>query len=184
MRTMTPEEARLAGWLQRLFALLRDAGGPVARHLMTTIAGRGAQVELDGARLHVVAVAAGVARLVVRVAPADSEWPARVATTAGALRAVIDGHRLLDAAVADGSIDLRADLDALLAFHELVLLAIALGPRNAHLRALWAEFDSEWPRGPKTCAMIDRQPADHGGLCRFVPTVVQLARSPLGAPPQ
>lgn len=183
MRTMTPAEARLAGWLQRLFALLRDAGGPVARHLMATIAGRGAQVVLDDARLHLVAVAAGAAGLVVRVAPADGEWPARVATTGDALRAVIEGQRLLDAAVADGSIDIRADLDALLAFHELVLLALALGPQNASLRALWAEFDTEWPRGPKTCAIIDRQCADHGGLCRCVPAVVQMARSPLGTPP-
>jgi hypothetical protein len=182
VRTMTPAEAQLAGWLQRLFAVLRGAGGPVARHLATTIAGRGAQVVLDEAQLHVVAVAAGAAGLVVRVAPADGEWPARVATTGDALRAVIDGRRLLDAAVADGSIDLRADLEALLAFHELVLLAIALGPQNAELRALWAEFDSLWPRGPKACAVIDRQPADHGALCRFIPQVVQLARSPLGEP--
>jgi len=182
VRTMTAAEAQLAGWLQRLFSVLRGAGGPVTRHLMTTVAGRGAHLVLDEAQLHVVAVAAGAAGLVVRVAPADGELPARVATTGDALRAVVDGRRLLDAAVADGSIDLRADLEALLAFHELVLLAIALGPQNAELRALWAEFDRQWPRGPKTCAAIDRQPAEHGGFCRLVPQVVQLARSPLGAP--
>ena len=183
MRTMTSAEAQIAGWLQRLVSLLRGAGGPITRHLMTTVAGRGAQLVLDEAQLHVVAVAAGAAGLVVRVTPADSELPARVATTGDTLRSVIDGRRLLDAAVADGSIDLRADLEALLAFHELVLLAIALGPQLAELRALWAEFDSHWPRGGTVCAEIDRQPAEHGRLCRLVPQVVQLARSPLGEQP-
>ena len=183
MRTMTPAEAQLADWLQRLVSLLRDAGGPIARHLMTTVAGRGAHLILDEAQLHVVAVATGAAGLVVQVSPAEGELPARVATTGDALRSVIDGRQLLDAAVADGSIDLRADLEALLAFHELVLLAIALGPRKPELRALWAEFDSHWPRGAKVCAPIDRQPAAHGGFCRLVPKVVQLARSPLAEAP-
>jgi len=180
---MTPAEAQLAGWLQRLVALLRGAGGPVARRLVTAVAGRGALLVLDDAQLHVIAVAAGAEGLVVRVSPADGELPTRVATTGAALRAVIDGRRLLDAAVADASIDLRADLEALLAFHELVLMSIALGPRLAELRALWAEFDSTWPKGASVCAAIDGQPAAHGGLRRFVPKVVQLARSPLGERP-
>ena len=180
MRPITGAEAQLASWLQRLVAVLLGAGGAVARRLVATVAGRGALLVLDEAQLHVAAVGSDAADLVVRVTAADGELPARLATTGDALRAVIDGRRLLDAAVADGSIELRADLDALLAFHELVLFAIALGPRSAELRALWAEFDSAWPSGPVICAAIDRQPAAHGSLCRFVPPVVQLARSPLG----
>ena len=183
MRAMTSAETQLAAWLQRFIAVLRSVGGPVARHLMTTVAGRGAHLVLDEAELLVVAVASDAGGLVVSINAAEGELPARVATTGEALRAVIDGRRLLDAAVADGSIELRAELDALLAFHELVLLAIALGPRSAGLRTLWAEFDSQWERGPAACAPIDRQAAEHGGLCRLVPREVQLAHSPLGEQP-
>ncbi|HTN49748.1 MAG TPA: hypothetical protein VMK32_09990 [Burkholderiaceae bacterium] len=180
MRAMTPAEAQLASWLQRLVAVLLGVGGAVARRLVVTVAGRGALFVLDEAQLHLVAMGSNAADLSVRVTAADGELPARLATTGDTLRAVIDGRHLLDAAVADGSIDLRADMDALLAFHELVLFAIALGPRRPELRALWAEFDAAWPRGPAVCAAIDDQPAAHGTLCRFVPPVVQLARSPLG----
>ncbi len=180
MRPMTPPEARLADWLQRLVATLQAAGGAVAAQLVATVAGRGALLVLDDARLALDATLDAGGTLDVRIAAAEGDRPARVETTGQTLRDIIDGRRLLDAAVADGTLALRAPLAELLAFHELVRMAIARGPRDAALRALWAEFDAHGPRadGPR-CTPIDRQAAGHGELRRFVPAVVQQARSPL-----
>jgi hypothetical protein len=177
---MTPGEAQLAAWLQRLVAALQAAGGTVAAQLVATVAGHGALLVLDDARLALDASLDAAGALDVRIAAAEGDRPARVATSGATLRDIIDGRRLLDAAVADGTLALRAPLAELLAFHELVLMAIARGPRDAALRALWAEFDAQWPRagGPR-CTPIDRQAARHGELRRFVPAVVQQARSPL-----
>jgi hypothetical protein len=177
---MTPDEARLAGWLQRLVDALQAAGGAVAAQLVAAVAGRGALLVLDDARLALDAALDAAGALDLRIAAADADRPARCATTGATLRDIVDGRRLLDAAVADGTLALRAPLAELLAFHELVLTAIARGPRDAALRALWAEFHASWPRaeGP-ACAPIDRQAPRHGELRRFVPAVVRLARSPL-----
>jgi hypothetical protein len=180
MRPTTAREAQLAAWLQRLVARLLAAGGDVAQQLVATAAGRGALLVLDDAGLALDAALDAAGALDVRIAAAEGDRPARVETTGAALRAIVDGRRLLDAAVVDGSLDLRAPLAELLAFHELVLLAIARGPRDAALRELWREFDAAWPRAEApSCAPIDRQAAHHGALRPFVPEGVRLARSPL-----
>ncbi len=180
MRPMTSNEAQLAAWLQRLVALLQAGGGALAQQLVAAVAGRGALLVLDDARLALDASVGEAGTLELRIVAAESERPATCATTGETLRAIVDGRRLLDAVVADGSLDLRAPLPALLGFHELVLMAIAHGPRSAGLRRLWSEFDESWPRTEATsCAAIGRQAADHGGLRRFVPDVVLRARSPL-----
>jgi hypothetical protein len=177
---MTAREAQLAAWLQQLVARLLAAGGTVAQQLVATVAGRGARLVLDDAQLALDAALDAAGALDVRIVAAEADRPAQLVTTGAALRDIVEGRRLLDAAVADGALDLRAPLPELLAFHELVLLAIARGPRDAVLRALWREFDAAWPRpAAPACAPIDRQPARHGTLRPFVPAVVQLARSPL-----
>lgn len=178
---MTSNEAQLAAWLQRLVALLLAGGGALAQQLVAAVAGRGALLVVDDARLALEAAPGAGGALELQIVAAESEQAAMCATTGATLRAIIDGARLLDAAVADGSLDLRAPLPALLAFHELALMAIAHGPRNAALRQLWSEFDAAWPRAEMpSCPAIDRQAAQHGGLRRFVPDVVQRAHSPLG----
>lgn len=184
MRPLDAGEHRLAGWLDRLAAALLARGGAAARQLLATCAGERALLVLDDARLQIEAQAGPEGGLQLRITAAGAAGPpARVVTTGAALRAVIDGRRLLDAAVADGTIDLRAPLPALLAFDELVRMALAAGPRDVALRTLWAEFEAEWPRedGPAACARLDRQQPDHGALCRCVPPEVQAARSPLAA---
>lgn len=184
MRAMNAPEQQLAAWLQRLVALLQAAGGTIARQLVEAVAGRGALVVLDDARLALEAEPGAAGAIELRIAAAKGELPARCATTAATLRDIIDGRKLLDAAVADASLELRAPLPALLAFHELVLMAIVHGPRDADLRALWAEFDANWPRAEKAlCAPLAQQAAQHGGLRRFIPEVVRLARSPLADAP-
>ncbi|WP_341888486.1 hypothetical protein [Variovorax sp. YR752] len=179
MRPLSPAERQLAGWLDRLVALLLGSSGAVARRLVATVAGRGALLVLDDARLQVEAELDAAVGLQLRLTAGGDDAAARVLTTAAALRAVIDGRRLLDAAVADGSIDLRAPLPELLAFDELVRMALALGPRHAGLRALWAEFEAQWPRGELHCPTLGEQAARHGALCEFVPPVVRHALSPL-----
>lgn len=179
MRPLSPAERQLAGWLDRLVALLLGSGGAVARRLVATVAGRGALLVLDEARLHIEAELDAAVGLQLRLTAGGDDAAARVLTTASALRAVIDGRRLLDAAVADGSIDLRAPLPELLAFDELVRMALALGPRHAGLRSLWAEFEAQWPRGEPVCPALGSQAARHGVLCEFVPPVVRHALSPL-----
>lgn len=184
MRPMTPREAQLAAWLERLVERLQAAGGAVVQQLVAAVAGRGALLVVDDARLAVDAVLdAGrdaAQTLVVTIVAAEGDRPARVATTGDTLRDIVDGRRLLDAAVADGSLDLRAPLPELLAFHELVQMAIARGPQDAGLRELWAGFVAAWPRDrASACAPIDRQAATHGDLRRFVPEVVRRARSPI-----
>lgn len=179
MRPLSAPERLLAGWLDRLVALLLGSGGAVARRLVATVAGHGALLVLDDARLHVEAELDAAVGLQLRLTAGEHDAAARVVTTGAALRAVIDGRRLLDAAVAEGAIDLRAPLPELLAFDELVRMALALGPRHAGLRALWAEFHTQWPRGEADCPVLGSQAARHGALCAFVPTVVRHALSPL-----
>jgi hypothetical protein len=179
MRPLSPAERQLAAWLDRLVALLLGSGGAVARRLVAAVAGRGALLVLDEARLLVEARTDPAVGLQLRLTAGGHDAPARVLTTAAALRAVIDGRQLLDAAVTDGSIDLRAPLPELLAFDELVRMALGLGPRHAGLRALWAEFEAQWPRSEPVCPALGSQAARHGVLCEFVPPVVRHALSPL-----
>lgn len=181
---MSTREAQLAAWLQRLLALLQAGGGTLAQQLVAAVAGRGALLVLDDARLALDAATNGSGVLELHITAAEADLPERCVTTAETLRAIVDGRRLLDAAVADGSLALRAPLPALLAFHELVQMAIAHGPRDAGLRELWSEFDAAWPRAQSpSCAPIGAQAALHGGLRRFVPDDVQRSRSPLAGAP-
>lgn len=182
MRALTPAEERLAGWLQRLVALLLAMGGSVARQLTDTVAGHGALLALDDARLWLWAEREG-GTLVVTVEPGDST-AAALHTRAQVLRDVIDGRALLDAVVADGRLHVRAPLPELLAFHALVMRALAEGPRQPALQALWAEFDREWPRADAApvCPGLAAQAPCYGVLCQAVPPSVQQARSPLFEP--
>jgi hypothetical protein len=179
MRPATTAETQLAEWLQRLVALLLAQGHAVAEQLTRTVAGRSAVLWLDDARLALSASTDDAGRLAVDIVPAEADAVAHVRTSGDALREVIEGRFLLDAAVASGRLDVRAGLPDLLAFHELVLRALALGPRSAGLLALWVEFDRAWPGAPTRCLPIDRQPARHGELREHVPASVQRAQSPL-----
>ena len=179
MRPATTAEAQLAEWLHRLVALLLAQGAGVAAQLTRTVAGRSAVLWLDDARLALSASRGEAGALVVDIEPAESDAAAHVRTSGDALREVIEGRFLLDAAVASGRLDVRANLPDLLAFHELVLRTLALGPRSAGLLALWAEFDRAWPGATSRCVPIDRQPARHGELREHVPASVQRAQSPL-----
>ena len=182
MRPPTAREAQLSAWLHRLVARLLAAGGPIAQQLVATVAGRGALLVLDDARLGLDAALDAAGALELHIVAAEADRPARVGTTGATLRDIVDGRRLLDAAVADGTLDLRGPLPELLAFHELVQMAIARAPGDAVLLTLWAEFDAAWPRAAAPlCTPVDRQAARHGGLRHFVPEVVQRARSPLQA---
>lgn len=177
MSAATGGEAQLAAWLERLVGLLRSAGGEVARQFDTVVRGREALLELDDARLLLTADAGEPPA--IRIEPAGRAAAAHVRTSAAALRDVIDGHALLDAVIADGRLDLRAPLADLLAFHELVLRVLALAGSDAGLRALWLEFDRQWPGSGPGCARLDEQRACHGLLCAAVPAGVRQARSPL-----
>ena len=179
MRAPTAGEARLAAWLHRLVALLQAQGAGVAGQLAATVAGRAAVLSLDDARLALSASRDESGALVIDIGPADGEDGAHLRTTGDALRDVIEGRFLLDAAVASGRIDVRAALPALLALHELVVRALALGARDPGLLALWAEFDRTWPGAPLRCLPIDEQAPRHGELRRHVPASVQRAQSPL-----
>lgn len=180
MRPFTAAEERLAGWLQRLVALLLAMGGPVARQLHDTVCGRRAVLALDDAHL-LLAATQEEGRLVLHASPAEEGAAARVAVRADVLRDVIEGRALLDAVVADGRLDVRAPLPELLAFHALVMRALAEGPREPALPALWAEFDAIWPRGTDApvCPSLSAQQPAYGLLCRAVPPSVQRAQSPL-----
>lgn len=177
MRPASAAETRLAGWLQRLVALLQAEGGALARQFRAVVQGRCAVLQLDAARL-LLRAGAG-APFEVSIEPADAADAPHVRSSGDALRDVIDGRSLLDAVIADGRLDVRAALPDLLAFHELVQRVLALGTRHAALQALWAEFDAEWPgRRPRELP-LDEQPARHGVLRGAVPPSVQQARSPL-----
>jgi len=177
MRPATEDELLLAGWLERLVTLLRQAGGEPARLLRRVVQGRHAVLELDGARLRLRADAAGDAA--VHIEPADADGAIHVRTRGDVLRDVMDGVALLDAVIADGRLDVCAPLADLLAFHELVLHALALGTREPGLRALWAAFDRRWHGAPARGLLLDGQVPGHGALRGAVPRSVQLARSPL-----
>ncbi|MFT3953409.1 MAG: hypothetical protein QM722_03090 [Piscinibacter sp.] len=157
--------------------LLQVAGGEVTRQFEAVVRGREAVLELDGARL--LLCADGADPPAIRIEPAERAAAAHARTSAVALREVIDGRALLDAVVADGRLDLRAPLPDLLAFHELVLRVLALGSRDAALRALWAEFDAHWPHDGPRCMPLDEQAARHGALCEAVPAGVRRGKKPL-----
>ena len=179
MRPATDAEQWLAGWLERLVALLLAHGGAAARQLLATVVDRQAVLRLDDARLALSATrAADGTGLVLQLAPAAADAPAHLQTRGDVLREVIDGRALLDTVITDGRLDLRGALPDLLGLHELVMIALALGARSAALRALWAEFDATWPRGAPADGAIDRQAAVHGRLVHSVPESVRHARSP------
>lgn len=178
MRPPSADEQRLADWLLRLVQALQAAG--LGRELAAVCADRNALLVLDEARLVLTGTLGDDGLLTVRIEPADTDFAANhLRTRADVLRALIDGRLLLDAAVAGGAIDLRAPLADVLALHELVLQALARGPRQPALRALWAEFDATWPGAPLRCNPIDDQRARFGALRDVVPHAVRLARSPL-----
>ncbi|HSI55975.1 MAG TPA: hypothetical protein VLA16_00370 [Ideonella sp.] len=178
MRATTPAEALLAGWLRRLVDLLLAAGGPVARQLERCVLDKTASLRLDDAWLQLSACRDAAGELAVEIAAGEGEPARQLATSGEALRDILEGRALLDAAVADGRVDLRAPLAELLAFHELAMLALALGPRSPGLRALWADFDAAWPSGAPRCVPLAQQAARHGALVQAVPLEVRLARSP------
>jgi hypothetical protein len=174
---VTADEQRLADWLLRLVQALQAAG--LGSQLAAVCGDRSALLVLDETRLVLTGVIDFDGELTVRIAQATgADAASRLRTRGEVLRALIDGRLLLDAAVADGALDLRAPLADLLALHTLVLQALALGPRQPALRALWAEFDAGWPGAPR-CNPIDRQRARYGALREVVPRAVRLARSPL-----
>ena len=95
---MTSNEAQLAAWLQRLVALRQAGGGALAQQLVAAVAGRGALLVLDDARLALDASVGEAGTLELRIVAAESERPATCATTGETLRAIVDGRRLLEAA--------------------------------------------------------------------------------------
>jgi hypothetical protein len=178
VRPPSTDEQRLADWLLQLVQALQAAG--LGRALAAVCGDRSALLVLDEARVVLTGALTDDGSLTVRIEPADSDTATNhLRTHADVLRALIDGRLLLDAAVASGAIDLRAPLAEVLALHELVLQALALGPRQPALRALWAEFDAAWTAAPLRCNPIDDQGARFGALRDVVPHAVRLARSPL-----
>lgn len=179
MRPATAAEGQLADWLARLLVLLAAQGEPTTGLLARVVAGHSAVLELDGARLWLRARAEPPVAVDIEAADLHAQADGLVRSTGDTLRAVIDGAALLDAVVADDRLHLRAPLAQLLAFHELALHLIWLGPRHAGLQALWAEFDAHWPTAVPRSALLDGQAAQHGALGQAVPARVQQARSPL-----
>lgn len=174
--TETPSERveRLRTWLLRLVALMLEHDGPLAAALRRTVAGREAVVQLDDAAVRLTAVEADDVPLHVTIDPAPEHGPRQFVASADALRDVIAGRALLDAAIVDGRIAVKAQLPDLLAVHDLVMRLLCAGPQRRALRELWTEFDAEWPRRPVECGPLDGQRPRHGYLRERVPPDVLL----------
>jgi hypothetical protein len=165
----------LRQWLLRLVGIVLGHGGPLASALQRTVQDREAVAELDGVVLQLRAEAAD-GTLRVTIEPGPAAGPRQFRATADALRDVIAGRALLDAAVVDGRIAVKAPLPDLLAMHDLAMRLLASGPQRATLRELWAEFDASWPRGPVACGPLHRQRPRHGRFRERVPLDVLLVR--------
>jgi hypothetical protein len=166
---------RLRGWLLQLVEVALAGGGPLADALVRTVAGRQADVQLDDVALRLSAERSdGGLRVIVE--PAVRSASPHFLASGQALRDVLAGRLLLDTAVADGRIAVRAALPDLLAMHDLAVRLLAAGPQRRRLRELWTEFDAWWPREPVRCVPLDSQRPRHGLLRDRVPADVLLVR--------
>lgn len=172
--TPTERAERLRTWLLQLVALMLEHDGPLAAALRRTVAGRAAVVQLDDTALRLAAADVDDAPLRVTIDPAPEHGPRQFVTSADALRDIIAGRALLDTAIVDGRIAVKAPLPDLLAVHDLVMRLLCTGPQRRALRELWAEFDAEWPRRPVECVPLERQRPRHGFLRERVPPDVLL----------
>ncbi len=166
------ERERLEDWLRRLVRTLLDGGGPVRTLLVATVTGRAVTIRIDDVALRVSASAADGGIALSFDDPGAGAHDPALHTTGDALRAVIAGRRLLDAAIVSGDIALRAPLPDLLAFHELVMKTLALGPRSRALRQLWEEFDAAWRHLPPDCSPLEAQRPRHAALLDTIPAHV------------
>lgn len=173
--TLTERQGQLRDWLLRLVDLLLDRGGSLAAALERTVVDRTAVVCIDEVALKLEARRMD-GRLAVHIDPAANTEPFTFRCTGDALRDVIHGRSLLDAAVASGAIEVRASLPDLLAMHDLVLRTLACGPLSRPLRELWAEFDARWPSAIPDCRPLRDQLPRYGALLKSVPEDVLRVR--------
>jgi len=167
-------------WLLRLVEILLAHGGQIAELLVRTTAGKRAVIQIDDVRIDLVAQAADRG-ITVEARRADDTDPLNFQTSGETLRDIIRGRAVLDAAVADGRVHVRAPLTDLLAMHELVMRALASAASSRALRELWAEFDAWWPRVDVPCLPLAAQRPRHASLHRGVPE--DVLRVQLDAPP-
>jgi hypothetical protein len=168
-------------WLLRLVDILLAQGGQVADLLVRTTAGKQAVIGIDDVRVGLAAEAVdGSIRVEVRQALDTERLNFR--SSGETLRDIIHARALLDSAIADGRIHVRAPMPDLLAMHELVMRTIASAAASRPLRELWAEFDAWWPRADVPCLPLVAQLPKHGVLRRAVP--VEVLRVQLDAPPE
>jgi hypothetical protein len=168
-------------WLLRLVEILLAHGGHVAELLVRTTAGKRAVIEIDDLRIDLMAQAADRG-ITVEVRRADDTDPLNFHSSGETLRDVISGRVLLDTAIADGRVHVRAPLMDLLAMHELVMRTLASAASSRALRELWAEFDAWWPRVDVPCLPVAAQLPKHGVLRHAVP--VEVLRVQLDARPE
>jgi hypothetical protein len=173
--TPTERYERLRDWLLQLVDVVLANGGPLAAALVQTAAGRRAVVQLDDVALQLQGDMAD-GHLRVEIDPAPEGAVRHFRANGDALRDILAGRTLLDAAVVDGRVAVQAGLPDLLAVHDLVLRLLAAGPQHRALRTLWAQFDAWWPRGPLACVPLDAQRPQHGRLRDRVPLDVLLVR--------
>jgi hypothetical protein len=168
-------------WLLRLVEILLEDGGQIADLLVRTTAGKRATIEIDDVRIGLMAQEAGRG-ITVEVRRADDTDPLNFQSSGETLRDIISGRVLLDTAIADGHVHIRAPLTDLLAMHELVMRTLASAASSRALRELWAEFDAWWPRSDVACLPLAAQLPKHGVLRQAVP--VEVLRVQLDAPPE
>lgn len=173
----TERAEHLGAWLVEAVALLLEQGGAVAAALLATCAGRNALIRIDDTVLRLAAERRGGSlRLTTEAVPAPAT--ADFDTDAATLRDILDGQILLDTAVVQGRIRVVASLADLLAMHNLVMRALACGPVQPALRALWQKFDEAWPdpQIPRDeCSLAGQRPR-HGILQGSVPPDVLRVR--------
>ncbi|HBL12215.1 MAG TPA: hypothetical protein DD379_12555 [Cyanobacteria bacterium UBA11162] len=169
VNTSSERHEQLAQWLHRLVEILRSQGGSTWRSLVLTVSGKTAVMDLDGTQLRLRAE--GEESLQVHIESILEPHPINFCSESETFRDIISGRLTLDAAVANGKIYVRGNLQDLLGINQIVMGILADSAVNPELQRLWEDFDSLWfrPRSLPPCQSIEQQKPNYGYLITHVP---------------
>ncbi|MBE9125088.1 MULTISPECIES: SCP2 sterol-binding domain-containing protein [unclassified Coleofasciculus] len=169
VHTSSEHHEQLSQWLRHLVEILRTQGGSTWNSLVLGVSGKTAVIELDGIQLQLGAE--GGNQLQVHIDYSVEPQPVKFRSDAETLKDVISGRLTLDAAVVNGKIDVRGDLQDLLGIHQIVMGILADIAINPHLQRLWEEFEGLWlqPLSLPLCRPLEQQKPYYGYLINHVP---------------
>lgn len=128
--------------LHSLIAVIRKNSTPSWPLLIQAVNGKSAYIRFDEIYLYVSAVDSR--QMKIDIFEVKPQKQVDFIITADVVKAVISGQYLLDKAVNDGMIFIRAPFEELIEMHQLVLSILADGSTQQSLLKLWLDFEKNW----------------------------------------